>query len=142
MVTELTVSDLHLLAIERHLGAIEDLLRGQRDPEEILRNGQRPAVGAITFTLPYPSDNLRMWRTTVDTTAKEVIWPDHRRIALTITNTGVSDIDLGRDEREAAGQQSYPLAGGASLGIDNYVGAVWARSASGTITLAVLELFR
>ena len=142
MVSELTVSELHLLALERHLANIEDLLRGQHDPEHLLRNGQKPAVGGVTFTLPYPSDDLRMWRTTVDTTAKEVIWPNTRRIALTITNTGVSDIDLGRDEREAGGQQSYPLTGGASLSFDNYTGALWARSAGGAITVAVLELFR
>ena len=132
MAAELTEST--LLAIEQHLHQIKDLLA-------LRAGGPVGEGGGVTVSLPFPTENLKVWRTPVDATVKEILRENSGRIALTVFNAGVATIDVGVDEQGAQGNESFPLAGGASLSLDNYTGAVWARDATGAgVTVALLEL--
>ena len=126
--------ELILVAIEGELREIKQLLGGGAPARARERGG-------VVVTLPFPTDALKMWRTPVDATAKEIMRSNPGRIALIVFNAGVIIVDVGVDEQGVQGNESFPLAGGSSLALDNYTGAVWAREATGAgVTVAILEM--
>jgi len=97
-------------------------------------SAQRP----VMFALPYPTDAIRFWQVTVPVIPSQIMTWNEKRIALLIFNTGMANILLNKTQQVSAAN-GFPVPGGAAIGIDNYIGDIWA-VAIAPVLVGIIEM--
>lgn len=94
----------------------------------------------VVFSLPYPTDAITFWQVTVPVIPTPIMRWNHRRMALSIFNTGAGAMFLGTTGRVNLAN-GFPLPGGAAISIDNYIGEIWAVAAA-PVLVGIIEMDR